>query len=303
VRAGVILPLAMTVYGTLVVPGRVEGAPQCGGEASAKPTAIHAGASCAPASQSPQSNAPEDPRSVRGQGAGLVTHCTHTPGPDYTPDFGAADIGNFRVQEGVVQMQWVRHCPGRQDVWYWQSINGTPEAPGPPIVTPQDLIPGAFDSVERQLPTPVPVIAPADRNATGFAYVQNRTFFWVEQAPGQWAPVSASASVPGLSVTVTAVPERFTVDTGDGSTVDCPGAPPALAPNSSPAGFDGCGHVYRDSSAMAPNGATFPVTVTIVWHATWQASNGTSGDLGRLSTTSTPRDLPVAEIQAVVTQG
>ena len=85
--------------------------------------------------------------------------------------------------------------------------------------------------------------------------------------------------------------------------VDCPGAPPALAPNSSPAGFDGCGHVYRDSSAMAPNGATFPVTVTIVWHATWQASNGTSGDLGRLSTTSTPRDLPVAEIQAVVTQG
>ena len=48
---------------------------------------------------------------------------------------------------------------------------------------------------------------------------------------------------------------------------------------------------------------SIPVTVTIVWHATWQASNGTSGDLGRLSTTSTPRDLPVAEIQAVVTQG
>ena len=93
-------------------------------------------------------------------------------------------------------------------MWYWQAINGTPEAPGPPIVTPQDLVPGAFDSVERQLPTPVPVIAPADRNANGFAYVQNRTFFWVEQVPGQWAPVSATAAVPGLSVTVTAVPER-----------------------------------------------------------------------------------------------
>ena len=85
--------------------------------------------------------------------------------------------------------------------------------------------------------------------------------------------------------------------------VDCPGAPPALAPNSSPAGFDGCGYIYRDSSAMAANGETFPVTVTIVWHATWQASSGASGDLGRLSTTSTTRDLPVAEIQAVVTQG
>ena len=164
-------------------------------------------------------------------------------------------------------------------------------------------MPGAFDSVERQLPAPVPVIAPADRNANGFAYVQNRTFFWVERVPGQWAPVSATAAVPGLAVTVTAVPEVLRVDTGDGGGVECPGAPPALPPDSSPAGFDGCGYVYRDSSATAPNGATFPVTVTIVWHATWRASNGTSGDLGRLSTTSTTRDLPVAEIQAVVTQG
>ena len=108
----------------------------------------------------------------------------------------------------------------------------------------------------------MPVIAPADRNANGFAYVQNHTYFWVAQAPGQWAPVTATAAVPGLSVTVTAVPERLTVDPGDGGHLDCPGAPPALAPNSSPAGFDGCGYIYRDSSAMAPNGRTYPVTVT-----------------------------------------
>ena len=134
--------------------------------------------------------------------------CTHTPGPDYTPGVGPEDVGHLPSRRtAVVQMQWVRHCDGRQDVWYWQPINGTPEAPGPPIVTPQDLVPGAFDSVERQLPTPVPVIAPADRNANGFAYVQNRTFFWVEQVPGQWATVTATAAVPGLSVTVTAVPE------------------------------------------------------------------------------------------------
>jgi hypothetical protein len=35
----------------------------------------------------------------------------------------------------------------------------------------------------------------------------------------------------------------------------------------------------------------------------WQAGSGAGGDLGRLSATSTTRDLPVAEIQAVVTQG
>ncbi|MET0323953.1 MAG: hypothetical protein ABW219_01930 [Ilumatobacteraceae bacterium] len=193
-------------------------------------------------------------------------------------------------------------CNGSLTAVAWVGTEGTPEAPGAPMVTAQDLVPGALDSVERELPTPVPVIAPADRNANGYAYVQNHTYFWVAQGPGQWAPVTATAAVPGLSVTVTAVPERLTVDPGDGGSLDCPGAPPALAPNSSPTGFDGCGYIYRDSSAMAPNGHTYPVTVTIVWHATWQASTGASGDLGRLSTTSTTRDLPVAEIQAVVTQ-
>ena len=113
--------------------------------------------------------------------------------------------------------------------------------------------------------------------------------------------MSATSSVPGLSLTVTAAPERMLVDPGDGGSVDCPGAPLALLPNSSPDGFNGCGYVYRNSSAMAPNGETFPVTVTIEWHVTWSASNGESGDLGTLSTTSAPYDLPVAEIQAVVT--
>jgi hypothetical protein len=51
---------------------------------------------------------------------------------------------------------------------------------------------------------------------------------------------------------------------------------------------------------MAPNGESFPVTVTIMWHATWSASNGQSGDLGYLSTTSATRDLQVAEVQAVI---
>jgi hypothetical protein len=200
------------------------------------------------------------------------------------------------------QMRWVEQCPGRPDRWFWLDLFGTPEAPGPPVVTPQDLIPGALASVERQLPTPVPVIAPADRTPNGFAYVRISTFFWVEQAQGQWAPVTATAALPGLSVTVTAAPERLVVDTGDGETLDCPGAPPALPIGADPTGFDGCEHVYRDSSAMAADGATFPVTASIVWHATWQASNGQAGDLGRLTTTSAPRDLAVAEIQSVVTQ-
>ena len=55
-----------------------------------------------------------------------------------------------------------------------------------------------------------------------------------------------------------------------------------------------------DSSAMAPNGATYPVLASIVWHATWSASTGEGGDLGYLSTTSDVRQLAVAEVQSVI---
>ena len=133
--------------------------------------------------------------------------------------------------------------------------------------------------------------------------MQAKTFFWVDQAAGQWENVSATASLAGLSLTVTVVPELLVVTTGDGTTLQCPGAPPPFPPGGDPDTFAGCGHVYEHSSATAPNGKTFPVTVAIVWHATWQASNGESGDLGSLTTTSAVRELPVAEIQAVVVDG
>ena len=144
----------------------------------------------------------------------------------------------------------------------------------------------------------------SDFSATyGGAFVQHPTFFWVEQAPGQWETVSGSTGAGGISVTVQAVPVRLVVNPGDGSdAVVCDGAPPAVTNESYRPGTEGCSYTYRHSSATSPNWATFPVVASIVWHATWQASNGQSGDLGRLTTTSAPRDLAVAEIQSVVTQ-
>lgn len=131
--------------------------------------------------------------------------------------------------------------------------------------------------------------------------MQNRTFFWVDQAPGQWAPVTATASAGGLSVTASAQPVQLIVDPGDGNEPPvCQGAPVAVTKAAYRPDIQGCSYVYRDSSAMAPNGESFPVTVTIMWHATWSASNGESGDLGYLSTTSATRDLQVAEVQAVI---
>jgi hypothetical protein len=210
----------------------------------------------------------------------------------------------YRISPSSIQLRYLVTCVNpseRYDTW----VTVTPTSGGglAPQVTPEQLIPDAWARVQRQLPTPVPRIAPADLAPDGFAFVQMPAFFWVDQAPGQWEDVSATAAVAGLSLTVTAVPEQLVVTTGDGETLQCEGAPPAFPTDADPDTFAGCRHVYRHSSAMAPNGETYPVTVAIVWHATWQASNGQSGDLGTLTTTSTTRDLPVAEIQAVVTQG
>jgi hypothetical protein len=266
------------------------------------------------------------PIAAPGGGSGGQSRCTSTPyGPlakvraiwdsinrgeepvirnGSDPDY-AFFIGTwYRISRSQIQIRYLVTCVDpteRYDTW----VTVTPTEGGglAPQVTPEQLIPNVWARVQRQLPTPIPHIAPADLAADGFAFVQTPAFFWVDQAPGQWGDVSATAAVAGLSLTVTAAPEQLVVSTGDGKTVQCTGAPTPFPAGADPATFAGCSHVYRHSSATAPNGETFPVTVAIVWHATWQASNGQSGDLGTLTTTSATRDLAVAEIQAVVTEG
>jgi hypothetical protein len=227
-----------------------------------------------------------------------------TAGSDPVTSFGSVIGSWYRVTPSSIQVLYRINCVNPTEVdTEWRTV--TPIASGglAPRVTPGDLIPLAWARAQRQLPTPVPRIAPADLAPDGFAFVQAKTFFWVDQAAGQWESVSATASLAGLSLTVTVVPELLVVTTGDGATLQCPGAPPPFPEGGDPDTFVGCGHVYEHSSATAPNGKTFPVTVAIVWHATWQASNGESGALGSLTTTSAVRELPVAEIQAVVVDG
>jgi hypothetical protein len=298
--ARLILAVASLVGAAVVAPGVISAERRCTNVTvwTSRATSYTA-QQCLDVPDAPAPAPAPRPAASGGQG---ISGCTHTPGPSLDGDFTSDDGAFFRVHEGARQMQWVRRCPGATGTTYWANVDGDPAAPtAEPVFTSASLLPDVFDSVRRELPTPVPVIAPADRNPDGYAYVQFNTYFWVEQREGQWATVSATSSVPGLSLTVTAEPVRMLVDTGDGGSVNCPGTPPALLPNSSPVGFRGCGYVYRNSSATAPNGQTFPVTVTVEWQVTWVASNGEAGDLGVLATTSAPRDLPVAEIQAVVT--
>ena len=82
---------------------------------------------------------------------------------------------------------------GRRQDWYDRICNGYVvgsawvDSPGRRMrrrSRPRISCPMSGCEVQREIPTPIARIAPADFDGNGFAYVQNHTFFWVDQAPG-----------------------------------------------------------------------------------------------------------------------
>jgi hypothetical protein len=143
---------------------------------------------------------------------------------------------------------------------------------------------------------------PADTDPDGWAYVNTPTYVWLDD--DVWAERSVEGGFGPVWVRAWAEPAKVVVDPGDGSpVVECAFDPPAYVPGTPTAGFPGCAHRYRNSSAVAPNGSSFPVSVTLVWNAAWEGSGGAGGGLGEIVTSAEPRDLPVAEVQAIVTAG
>ena len=150
-------------------------------------------------------------------------------------------------------------------------------------------------AAESQLGLGSPVIQASP--AVGLDQLVNvPTWLWLG---GRWAPVRATAAVPGEQVTATATPQRVTWHTGDGATVICRGPGTPYQPSDNPASpSPTCGHTYTRSSAAAPGGE-FTVTATITWDVTW-AGVGAGGAFAGLVTTSTVR-MAVAQSQAIVT--
>lgn len=123
---------------------------------------------------------------------------------------------------------------------------------------------------------------------------------WLSLDPASWRPQSATASVPGVSVTATATPTKAVWSMSDGKSVVCdgPGTPWTSGKDPKAASPD-CGYTYRHSSATAAGGA-FTVTVTISWDVTW-AGAGRTGTIAGL-TTAGQVPVRVAESQAVISQ-
>lgn len=130
---------------------------------------------------------------------------------------------------------------------------------------------------------------------------------WLSIDPSQWSQRQATASVPGVSATVVAVPQKVVWDMGDGRTVTCDGPGRAYDPSAPYASQSPeCGHTYTRSSAGQPGppANAYVLTATVHWHATWTSSGvAGGGDLGIVTSTSDPLALRANEIQTVVVAG
>ena len=144
---------------------------------------------------------------------------------------------------------------------------------------------------QRQLRLGAPVIA---ASPAGEQLVNLPTWLWLV---GQWAPVTATAAVPGVSVTARATPTSVVWRMGDGTQVVCRGPGTAFrAGADAAAGSPDCGYTYRHSSAGQP-GQVYAVTATVTWTVTW-AGAGAAGTFPGLTTAGVAA-FRVAESQSV----
>jgi hypothetical protein len=195
---------------------------------------------------------------------------------------------------------WEGHAPGDGAVYVRICTNAAGEtiislmwAASPPgnTLTPAIL---AAQAVKR-LPIKGPDIGIApDGNGSGLVGLP--VWMWTAVTPSTWGPSSATAAVPGLSVTATARAQKIVWTMGDGATITCtaPGTPyqPEFGNRRSPdCGYDG----YSTPSSTRPGGR-YPVTGTTTWQVTW-VGGGQSGAL--TVTRSSTTTIDIDELQVV----
>ncbi|WP_242606947.1 hypothetical protein [Protofrankia symbiont of Coriaria ruscifolia] len=227
----------------------------------------------------------------RSSGAAPV--CRWVPGYEAARNLRPESVKLIPVMDrvdpdGTRSRFYGRVCDGGVAAWQWLRV---PDA--------ADLVAGASAEIRRKLTLPHGVFSPA---VTAGSVVANVPVWFA--VPGQWAPVVATAAIPGAAVTVTATPQRLEFKPGDGTPpVSCVGPGPVFTtgmpePDRPPA----CSYTYRDASTAAPDGRAWPAALTIHWQVGWAASNGETGTLAPLTTT-TNVPVVVGQIQAIERAG
>jgi len=184
--------------------------------------------------------------------------------------------------ETVASGQWARwDCSDGTAGIAWLPTNR-------PVVAPVVLAREAY----RYLPLPAPRVR--TNPAVGRDQLVNlRTWLWID--PATWGARSATASVPGLSATVTAVPVSVTWAMGDGGRVVCRGPGTPYDPKRPEAAqHPACAYIYRHAADA------YAVTATTRWRITWVAHGvQAGGTLPPLARSSPATLLRVVEVQAI----
>ncbi|MFY1633676.1 hypothetical protein ACN27F_10385 [Solwaraspora sp. WMMB335] len=100
-------------------------------------------------------------------------------------------------------------------------------------------------------------------------------WLWTAVTPLTWGPITATASVPGLSVTARGQATEIRWDMGDGRSVTCenPGTPYNKATHGASASTT-CGYPgYSVPSRTQPDGR-YTVVATTTWHIEWWVVGG-----------------------------
>ncbi|MDG4833013.1 hypothetical protein O7627_27450 [Solwaraspora sp. WMMD1047] len=198
---------------------------------------------------------------------------------------------------------WAGHEPGDGAV-YRARCNGdvigdlvwraTPPPGTPGGLTPAQLAARAIEDLPMRGAT---IGLRPDPDGAGLVGLP--IWMWTEVTPQTWGPITATASVPGLSVTARGNATRITWDMGDGSRKVCHNPGTAYdrgrhgAAASPTCGYDG----YQRSSRNQPGGR-YQVTAVTTWHVEWwMVGGGTTGTetITRTATTS----IDIDELQVV----
>jgi hypothetical protein len=234
-------------------------------------------------------------------GAKMCTAADGTFGPITAKSADAGDYEPVPPPPGVSpDGDWyVVLCGGEYKDLEWVPTGTVPPgsaAPAPPAVTGAEMAQRA-KKITPLNPPLIQLNPPADQDQL----VQLATWLWTE--PAAWHPEHASATIPGISATTTAIPVGLAFDMGDSqpaSRFTCagPGTPYDSAHPEAPSR---CTYSYpRSSAGHSPNNS-YRITAWIDWHVTWVASDGTSGDFGIIRGLPSTQLVRVAEVQAINT--
>jgi hypothetical protein len=238
-----------------------------------------------------------------GPGCELIAEMSEAQGRPSVPDTGtheeASDAFECRYVP-VDQGDSATPQPEGPGGWFRLlcSADGKDTANRPPVWIPagQQAAPSMTPEqvammAKSQLRLPSPSIAV---NPAGEQLVHLPTWLWLREG---WRTTSASASVPGITVTAVAEPATATWSTGDGMTVTCSGPGTAFTAGHDPkSASPDCGHTYRRSSKGLP-GEVYAATVAVRWNVRWSGAGQTGVFPGLTTTASTT--LRVAESQAL----